>query len=184
MKLKILIIFAFSLLIYTYAPAQVQINAPASLSNRNASKSKTKTPPAEPTTPPAEPTTAPEPPTEQPTTPDPLEQYEQSETLPPADINITDQRAYSSSQGWRIQCYSDNNAKKVRDVANSRAREIAYQFPLYRAYITYRAPMWRLRIGDFRSRSQAEQVLKKMRKAFPKISREMTIVRDRINLWR
>ena len=50
-----------------------------------------------------------------------------------------------------------------------------------RPYIGYKAPSWRLRVGDFRTRDEAEEMLKQLKKAFPAYSRELTIVVDRIN---
>ena len=62
-----------------------------------------------------------------------------------------------------------------------RERNIISRFPQMRPYIGYKAPSWRLRVGDFRTRDEAEEMLKQLKKAFPAYSRELTIVVDRIN---
>lgn len=88
----------------------------------------------------------------------------------------------STTTGYRIQAYSDNNASKAKQNATSRARAIALKFPQYRTYITYKAPSWRLRIGDFTSQRAAQEALTRMKRIFP--SYALTIVRDRINVWK
>ena len=85
--------------------------------------------------------------------------------------------------GFRIQAYSDNNYKTAKANAQKRARDIAMKFPQYRSYISYKAPSWRLRIGDFKTRGEAQAALARIKKVYPNFAREMVIVRDRINIW-
>lgn len=87
------------------------------------------------------------------------------------------------SVGYRIQAYSDNNYRTAKASAQARARAIAMKFPQYRSYISYNAPTWRLRLGDFKSQSEAQAALSRIRSVFPSYAREMTIVRDHINVW-
>ena len=87
------------------------------------------------------------------------------------------------SVGFRIQAYSDNNYKTAKASAQKRARDIAMKFPQYRSYISYKAPSWRLRIGDFKTRGEAQAALARIKKVYPNFAREMVIVRDRINIW-
>ena len=85
--------------------------------------------------------------------------------------------------GFRIQAYSDNNYKTAKASAQKRARDIAMKFPQYRSYISYKAPAWRLRIGDFKTQREAQAALQRIKSVYPKFAREMVIVRDRINVW-
>lgn len=85
--------------------------------------------------------------------------------------------------GYRIQAYSDNNVSTAKTNAQKRARDIAMKFPQYRSYISYKAPSWRLRIGDFKTRGEAQAALARIKKIYPNFAREMVIVRDRINIW-
>jgi len=85
--------------------------------------------------------------------------------------------------GYRIQAYSDNNYKTAKASAQKRARDIAMKFPQYRSYISYKAPAWRLRIGDFKTQREAQAALQRIKSVYPKFAREMVIVRDRINIW-
>ena len=57
------------------------------------------------------------------------------------------------------------------------------KFPQYRSYISYKAPSWRLRIGDFKTQQEAKAALNRIKSVYPNFAREMVIVRDRINIW-
>ena len=85
--------------------------------------------------------------------------------------------------GYRIQAYTDNNPRTAKASAQKRARDIAMKFPQYRSYITYKAPSWRLRIGDFKTQQEAKAALHRIKSVYPNFAREMVIVRDRINIW-
>ena len=85
--------------------------------------------------------------------------------------------------GFRIQAYTDNNSKTAKAAAQQRARDIAMKFPQYRSYISYKAPSWRLRIGDFKTQQEAQAALRRIKSVYPNFAREMVIVRDRINIW-
>ena len=85
--------------------------------------------------------------------------------------------------GYRIQAYTDNNPRTAKGAAQKRARDIAMKFPQYRSYITYKAPSWRLRIGDFKTQREAQAALHRIKSVYPNFAREMVIVRDRINIW-
>ena len=89
----------------------------------------------------------------------------------------------SHSVGFRIQAYTDNNPRTAKAAAQRRARDIAMKFPQYRSYISYKAPSWRLRIGDFKTQREAQAALQRIKSVYPKFAREMVIVRDRINVW-
>lgn len=88
----------------------------------------------------------------------------------------------SRGVGFRIQAYSDNQST-AKAAAQQRARDIAMKFPQYRSYISYKAPSWRLRIGDFKTQREAQEALRRIKSVYPKFAREMVIVRDRINVW-
>lgn len=83
--------------------------------------------------------------------------------------------------GYRVQVFADNNARTAKDEARSKAVAIREQLPHLATYVTYEAPYWRLRVGDFRSESDAEAAAAEIKHYFPNISREVRVVRDRIN---
>lgn len=94
--------------------------------------------------------------------------------------NGVPRKAVASNVGYRIQVFSGNSSTAKRE-AQVRERNIISRFPQMRPYIGYKAPSWRLRVGDFRTRDEAQDMLKQLKKVFPAYAREMTVVVDRIN---
>lgn len=83
--------------------------------------------------------------------------------------------------GYRIQVFDDNDPRSARSEAQNRKRLMESRFPELRAYMQFNSPYWRVRVGDFRSRSEAEGIIEDMRRAFPSLSAQLRIVRDYIN---
>lgn len=105
--------------------------------------------------------------------------------LKPQDIDafsFSSQVIVGTAAGYRVQIFfsSEHNAS---DAAKGRAREVAMVFPHYRDYISYNAPQWRLRVGDFTKRQQADRAARKIMRQFPEFRSEVAVVRDHINLW-
>lgn len=113
------------------------------------------------------------------------EEKKKEEVTPkkPKRTHTSQQTIESRGVGFRIQAYTDNNPRTAKAAAQRRARDIAMKFPQYRSYISYKAPAWRLRIGDFKTRREAQAALQRIKSVYPKFAREMVIVRDRINVW-
>ncbi len=84
--------------------------------------------------------------------------------------------------GYRILIFSDNNTRTAKSEARAKARKISTVFPHYRTYVTYNSPYWRLKVGDFRTNQDATKAMEEIKKEFPTYSREIRIVRDRINI--
>ena len=74
---------------------------------------------------------------------------------------------YNQTQldGFRVQIYSGSGIKSKEEAAQAQARFIM-SFPEQKAYIIYNAPFWRVRVGDFRSRSEAMTLLQKVKHTF------------------
>lgn len=87
-----------------------------------------------------------------------------------------------ASAGFRVQVFSDNNTRTAKNEARSKARMISARFPQYATYVRYTSPYWRLKVGDFRTQQDANEAAEALRKAFPAFSKEIRVVRDRVNL--
>lgn len=83
--------------------------------------------------------------------------------------------------GYRVQIFADNNSRTAKGEARLRERALNASFPIYGTYVTYASPYWRLRVGDFKSQYEAEKAADDIRRAFPKYSKEVRVVRDRVN---
>lgn len=88
------------------------------------------------------------------------------------------------SYGYRILVYQTNRSKNAKTNAQKRAKDISVRFPQYHFYFNYKAPTWRLRMGDFADEEAAHRAMKQMRQAFPIYAKEMTIIHDHINVWK
>ncbi len=104
-----------------------------------------------------------------------------------ADEDTSSSSAISSSSsqgaktgGYRVQVFLDNNARTAKNEARTRARNISEQFPHYPTYVVYSSPYWRLRVGNFRTRDDADAAAAELSAAFPAYAREIRVVRDRI----
>lgn len=83
--------------------------------------------------------------------------------------------------GYRVQVFSDNRPA-AKGEARSKGRAISDRFPGMRTYVTYTSPYWRLKVGDFRTRREAEDAAEAIRQAFPSYSREIRVVADKISV--
>lgn len=84
--------------------------------------------------------------------------------------------------GFRVQVFSDNNTRTAKNEARSKQRVISSRFPQYQTYVMYTSPYWRLKVGDFRTQQEANNAAEELRNAFPSYSKEIRVVRDRINI--
>lgn len=82
--------------------------------------------------------------------------------------------------GYRVQILSDNNARTAKNEARQREQQVMAKFPQYRTYKKYAAPYWRVRVGDFRTQALAEEAAAAMRRSFPRFSKEIRVVKDRV----
>lgn len=85
--------------------------------------------------------------------------------------------------GYRVQIFDDNNPRTARQEAERRHSLVAREFPQLKSYVTFNSPYWRVKVGDFRSRSEAEAAMAELRHSYPSMAAYMRIVRDKINIF-
>ncbi|MDE5595424.1 MAG: SPOR domain-containing protein [Muribaculaceae bacterium] len=83
--------------------------------------------------------------------------------------------------GYRVQVFDDNNVRSAKHDAQVRKQQIETRFPEYPVYVTFNSPYWRVKVGDFKNRGEAEAAMAEIRHAFPAMAKSLRIVRDRIN---
>ena len=77
------------------------------------------------------------------------------------EVATRDMRSYVS--GFRIQVMSSNNRTKALE-----AKAKLYQdFPELKSYLLYQSPNYRLRVGNFKDRNEAELYLDSIKGSFP-----------------
>lgn len=77
--------------------------------------------------------------------------------------------------GYRIQIFEESGNK-----SSTRAREVmsefSSQYPDIPTYLTWQAPNFKVRVGDFRTRMEAEGFLKEIKRNYP----IAWVIRDKI----
>lgn len=101
---------------------------------------------------------------------------------PATEPGADQEKPAASVGGYRIQLFSGNNARTAKSQATSRATRVDEQFPEYATYVSFDAPYWRLKVGDFRSYEEATAALARLKAAMPEYAREMRVVRDKITV--
>ena len=104
------------------------------------------------------------------------------ERMAGANVEMTDSISYLKIQGFRTQVFSGNNQRASKDEAFRKEKEIKEHFPENPTYVSYTAPFWTLRVGDFRSHEEAYHLMRQLMAAFPKYGKEMYIVREEIKI--
>lgn len=90
-------------------------------------------------------------------------------------------KSAASKVGYRVQVFDDNNVRTAKSQAQERKHMIESRFPEFTAYVSFNSPYWRVKVGDFRTRSEAEAAMGAIRSAFPSIGSQLRVVRDKIN---
>lgn len=98
------------------------------------------------------------------------------------DVEKTENETFLKVQGFRTQVFSGNNQRKSKDEAFRKEKEIKQLFPDVPTYVTYTAPFWKLRVGDFRSHEEAYHMMRLLIDAFPSYGKEMYIVKEEIKI--
>jgi hypothetical protein len=94
--------------------------------------------------------------------------------------NTTRQQASSSRQGYRVEVFADNNPRTAKQTASAKKRNLESRFRQYPVYMVFESPYWRVRLGDFKSRAEAEAAMREVRSAFPAYANDLRIVRSTI----
>lgn len=78
-----------------------------------------------------------------------------------------------SSMGYRVQIYYGSDRREVF----SQQAQFKSDYPKFNTYITYKEPNYYLRVGDFRTRLDAQKFLNELRPSYP----TLFIFREKIN---
>jgi len=98
------------------------------------------------------------------------ENYSYVNRDPHIDQLIEKHRQYNLSNpgvdGFRVQIFFDsgNNSKKAAQTAREKFMEV---YPEVIAYLTFNSPYYRVRVGDFRTKLEAEGFLFQLTTAYP-----------------
>ncbi|WP_294083807.1 SPOR domain-containing protein [Proteiniphilum sp. UBA5384] len=89
---------------------------------------------------------------------------------------------YYRIRGFKIQAFSGNNQRTSKNEAQYKQQLINNAYPDLETVLLFDSPFWRLRVGNFETRNEAEEVMKQMVKSFPSFGKEMYIVTDEVKI--
>lgn len=81
--------------------------------------------------------------------------------------------------GYRVQIYSSNLTRQAKEKAQEWKNTIESTFVGTRAYVTYQAPFWKVRVGDFTHYAEAVLFSKELKRTFPKEAGEIIVVKEK-----
>lgn len=80
--------------------------------------------------------------------------------------------------GYRVQVYMGNNQKISKHETKARETKIKEKYKDVACYTSFSAPFWKLRVGDFRTYTDALVFAQTIKNDFPNYAAEISIVRD------
>lgn len=89
---------------------------------------------------------------------------------------------YYKMRGYKVQAFSGNNQRTSRNEAYNKQSLINTQFPELETVVLFESPFWRLRVGNFKSRPEADEAMRELRNSFPSFGKEMYIVVDEVKI--
>lgn len=89
---------------------------------------------------------------------------------------------YYKMRGYKVQAFSGNNQRTSRDEAYRKQSLINNQFPDLETVVLFESPFWRLRVGNYKSRDEAEEAMRDLKNSFPSFGKEMYIVVDEVKI--
>lgn len=165
---------AIALLGFSNVEAQVSVNAPSGLSKRSnsAAKKKHSSPAHEEAAAPAKAAPA-----------APATKRASRGIAVSKSGSVTGMTIVGQYSGYRVQVLF-TSAKNGRAIAQQRAKKIALKYPQYRAYMSYVAPRWRLRFGDFKTYEDAKNLARLIKRSFPAMRSDVVVVTDKVNKFK
>ena len=92
------------------------------------------------------------------------------------EINeVTTRNSRRSAQGYRIQVISTNNRTKALEAKT----KIYQRFPELKTYLMYQSPFFKLKVGNFLERQDAESYMQDIIQLFPS---GVYVVRDMVEV--
>lgn len=91
---------------------------------------------------------------------------------------VADKNVAITAVGYRVQVYSNNNARKAKSEAFDLEEKLLELFPEVKCYVTYSAPFWKVRLGDFSNYAEAVIFSKKVKSTLPKLANEIIVIKE------
>ena len=99
----------------------------------------------------------------------------------PSESVSGNENGSSKAIGYRIQIYMDNSPKAKNEVTRIESL-FNGTFPNVGTYVSYNAPNWRVLVGDFQTKEDADAFKQNIKSSLPELGKEMYTVPSKINL--
>ena len=86
------------------------------------------------------------------------------------------------ANGFRVQVFSGNLQKTAKNEAFRIEKLIQESFPEQAVYVNYTSPFWKVRVGDFKTKDEAQNFRNQVVESFPTMKSEIYIVPEIINI--
>ena len=91
---------------------------------------------------------------------------------------VTEKNNAITAVGYRVQVYSNNNARKAKTEAFELETKLVELFPDVKCYVSYSAPFWKVRLGDFSNYAEAVVFSQKVKAKLPKLANEIIVIKE------
>ena len=81
-------------------------------------------------------------------------------------LHIDYNKKYPVFQGYRVQILK-TSGNEALDITEKAITDFSEKYSDIHAYLTFEEPYYRVRVGDFRTRLEAEKFLKKIKRKYP-----------------
>ncbi len=93
-------------------------------------------------------------------------------------LNKEEEDEKKSRFGYRVQVFSSNKQKIAKEKSAEIEQEIRAQYPTIGVYRMFVSPFWKVRVGNFKSKRQAQEFRNQLVAKFPKLRKGTYVVRE------
>ena len=93
-------------------------------------------------------------------------------------LQESEEDLYIFYTGYRVQVYMSNGQKKAKEEAYAREKQMKEKMPDLPYYVSFSSPFWKLRVGDYRTYTEALVAANTIKKEFPEFSTDVLVVKD------
>lgn len=91
---------------------------------------------------------------------------------------VTEKNNAITAVGYRVQVYSNNNARKAKSEAFELETKLLEKFLDVKCYVSYSAPFWKVRLGDFSNYAEAVVFAQRVKNELPKLANEIIVIKE------
>lgn len=103
-------------------------------------------------------------------------EYKQTDESQGAD-QAQNGRTATRTTLYHVEAYADNS-RQGKHNATQRMNNLQNQFPQFNIFLSFESPFWRVKVGEFRSRSDAENAMAEIKEVFPAYAPYLRVVRN------